>query len=310
MKILVAGATGSVGRSLVPQLLKSNHEVTVLGRDMVKIFKIFGNSVAAVTWSQLKTIDAENFQAIINLTGETISQLRWTEKIKQRIIDSRVHAIKELFAWSENATNKPHLYNASAIGTYGLQTTQDALPPRLTESTVIPFGNPTDFLSFVGQTWETAAQQGNAQNQAVTIMRFGVVLEKDEGILKKLAPAFALGMGSIMGSGQQAFTWIQIDDLVAAIIFLLNHPDITGPVNLCAPECVSQKEFAKTLASVMRKPIFITMPDFLIKILFGQMGAELLLSGQNIYPERLNQSGFNFTYKDISSALKKELGSN
>lgn len=307
MKILVAGATGSVGRSLVPQLLENNHEVTVLGRDTVKISKAFGNSVVGVTWSQLRTITAENFQAIINLTGETISQLRWTEKIKQRIIDSRVLATKELLAWSANATNKPHLYNASAIGTYGLQTTQDTLPPRLTESSVIPFGNPTDFLSYVGQTWETAAQQAKTQNQAVTIMRFGVVLEKNEGILKKLVPAFAFGMGSIMGSGHQAFTWIHIDDLVAAIIFLLNHPEITGPVNFCAPECVSQKEFAKTLASVMQRPLFITMPDFLIKILFGQMGTELLLGGQNIYPERLNQSGFNFTYRNIHSALKQEL---
>jgi uncharacterized protein (TIGR01777 family) len=307
MKILVAGATGAVGSSLVPQLLKNQHEIIVLGRDPAKITRTFNNAVTAITGSQLNTISPEDVDAIINLTGETISQLRWTENIKQRIMDSRILATNNLLAWCASAINKPHLYNASAIGTYGLQATQNALPPRLTESSAIPFGHPTDFLSTVGQAWETAAQQATTQNQAVTIMRFGVVLKKQAGILKKLAPAFALGMGSVMGSGQQAFTWIQIDDLVAAIIFLLNHPEITGAVNLCAPECVSQKQFAKTLANVMRKPLFITMPDFLIKMLFGQMGEELLLGGQNIYPERLLKLGFNFTHSDINSALQQEL---
>ena len=149
--------------------------------------------------------------------------------------------------------------------------------------------NHTDFLSEVGQAWEGATDPAMVKKHPVTLMRFAVVLKRHEGVLKKLELPFSLGLGSRLGDGNQAFTWIHIEDLVQAILFLVKHPEIVGPINLCAPECVSQKTFAASLAKTMHRPLLFSMPASLINLLFGQMGKELLLGGQNIYPERLQK---------------------
>lgn len=304
MNILVTGATGFVGRHLVPVLLREKHRVTIVGRDAHKMQRVYKNSVNGVSWQQLDTLDPDQFDAMINLAGENIAEHRWTEKTKQSIKASRVNATTQLVNWSLKAkNNKPHLYNASAIGVYGLQATSRSLPPVLTEASLIAVDKPTDFLSEVGQVWESATIPANVP---VTLMRFAVVLKRNEGVLKKLQMPFSLGLGTILGSGQQAFSWIHIDDLVRAILFLLAHPDIQGPVNLSAPTCVSQREFATILADAMHRPLFLTMPAFMVNLLFGQMGRELLLGGQHVYPERLEQLGFKFLYPDLPAALAHE----
>jgi uncharacterized protein (TIGR01777 family) len=308
MKLIVTGATGFVGRNLIPALLKKEYEITAIGRNANKIKTIFKENVIALSWNQLDEISPDEYAAVINLSGENIAQHYWTTHSKKIIMESRVNSTKQIVDWCmKSKSKKPHLYNASAIGIYGLQKSADnLLSLPLTESTPISFGNPTDFLSEVGQAWENAAKTHD-NNIAVTYMRFAVILKRGEGILKKLALPFSLGLGSILGNGQQAFSWIQIDDLVKAIIFLIEHPEVIGAVNLSAPECVSQKIFAKTLADAMHRPLFLKMHAFMIKTLFGQMGEELLLGGQNIYPERLNHLGFKFLYPDLRSALLHEM---
>jgi uncharacterized protein (TIGR01777 family) len=307
MKLVICGATGFVGRNLVAALIKEQHDITVVGRTTDKIQKLFNQTVRAVTWDQLSTLIPDDFDAVINLAGETIAQTRWTKQAMQTILTSRVQATQRVVNWClTSRTKKPHIYNASAIGIYGLQSTQATLPIPLTEAYRIPVGAPSDFLSEVGQAWEAAANQATANQHPLTLMRFAVVLKKNEGVLKKLALPFSLGLGSRIGSGDQAFTWIHIDDLVNAILFLLHHPDITGPINVCAPECVSQKTFAQSLATTLHRPLLFSMPAAVVKLLFGQMGEELLLGGQNIYPERLLQSKFNFLYPNLLSALKHE----
>lgn len=307
MKIIISGATGFVGRNLVPALLQNQHEVTVIGRDSKKAKRVFQKDVTCLSWEQLDSISPNTYHAVINLAGENIAERRWSDATKKSIKDSRVNTTKKLVKWLQKTdTNKPHLYNASAIGIYGLQDSGESLPPKLSESVPIDFEKPKDFLSEIGVEWESATNEIAAAGLPVTLMRFAVVLKRGEGMLKKLELPFSLGLGSILGNGHQAVTWIDIDDLVNAILFLLKHPDITGPVNLCAPQAVSQKSFAKSLANTLHRPVFLRMPSAIVNLLFGQMGKELLLGGQNIYPERLLKLGFQFLYPDLDSALQHE----
>jgi uncharacterized protein (TIGR01777 family) len=308
MKMLVAGATGFVGRNLIPALLNQQHQITVIGRSISKIKKAFNETVTGISWDQLNTLLPDEFDVVINLAGENIAKLRWTKTAKETIKNSRIKSTEKIVAWCLQAKNKkPHLYNASAIGIYGLNTSADTV---LTEASTILHGNHDDFLSEVGQAWENAVVPAITHGLPVTLMRFAVVLKRHEGILQQLELPYFFGMGSILGNGKQAFTWIHIHDLVSAIIYLINHPDITGPVNLASPESVSQKHFAELLASTVQRPLFIKMPEGIIKILFGQMGEELLLKGQNVFPERLKISGFEFSYPTLASALTQEWKNN
>ncbi|MEO8402327.1 MAG: TIGR01777 family oxidoreductase [Gammaproteobacteria bacterium] len=308
MNIIITGATGFVGRNLIPVLLKNQHQITIVGRSVHKINNIFKENITRLSWSQLNQISPDDFDVIINLAGENIAQNRWTKRSKKLIKESRVNSTMKIVTWCLTAkTKKPHLYNASAIGIYGLQQSGDNLSFTQTESASISFDKPRDFLSEVGQAWENAAMPAVNANFPVTFMRFAVVLKRHEGILKKLELPFSLGLGSVLGDGQQAFTWIHIDDLIRAILFLIDHPEIIGAVNLSAPECISQKSFSEILAHAMHRPLFLKMPARMIKILFGQMGEELLLGGQNVYPERLKQLGFKFLYPNLHLALAHEM---
>jgi len=307
MKIIICGGTGFIGRNLIPALLKNQHEITVVGRNINKIEQIFKRSINALSWDELNQLNPDEFEAVINLAGHNIADKRWTDKNKKHIKESRVNSTNKIIDWCMTSKKrKIHLYNASAIGTYGLQPIQDTLPPPFNESQQFTLSKPTDFLSDVGHAWENATDKAVASGYPVTLMRFAVVLKRKEGMLKKLELPFSLGLGSILGNGKQALTWIHIDDLVNAILFLLNHPDVTGPVNICAPGCVSQKIFAKTLANIMHRPLILKMPSVVINILFGQMGKELLLGSQNVYPEKLKQLEFDFIFPDLKSALTHE----
>ena len=306
MKILIAGGTGFIGKHLISALLKEENELFVLGRNKEKINRLFNNKVNSLNWSELNNYGPDNFDAVINLTGHNIGASRWTKTAKQLIKNSRLQTTQQLAVWCSQTENPPHLYNASAIGIYGLQPTSAEVPKSLTENTPIQWNQPTDFLSEIGQQWEQAAKSALDANVPVTFMRFAVVLKHNEGALKKIMPAFKFGLGGKLGSGQQAFCWVYIEDLINAILFLLKHPEITGAVNICAPECVTQKQFAQTLGKVLHRPALLTTPAWLLKILFGQMAEELLLSGQCVYPEKLLASGFEFTYPTLEAALRHD----
>jgi uncharacterized protein (TIGR01777 family) len=302
MKIVLTGATGCIGKSLVKKLLEHHHDITVIGRSKEKILKIFPHGISAYSWEELPKLSADTVNAVINLAGENIAAKRWSKQQKQKIIASRTFASKTMLNWCLTAKKcYPHLYNASAIGIYGLQKTTTDLPLKLTEQSIT---TSHDFLSIVGQQWEAAA---STQLFPVTFLRFGIILKRHDGILAKLEPAFRMGMGALLGSGNQILSWIDIDDVTQAILFLLQHPEVTGPVNLCSPEAVSQRQFATTIATCMKKPLLFTLPAFMIKVLFGQMGEELLLNGQNIYPQKLLDLGFQFSYPLLVSSLQKEL---
>lgn len=305
MSILVAGGTGFIGKHLVNALINEEYRVTVLGRSKTKIESFFGKRVQTLAWHDLDAANPEEFSAVINLCGRSISALRWTNVVKQSILSSRIETTSIIARWCAKAQNKPHWYNASAIGIYGLQPTASTLPPRMTEQDKLPI-QPTDFLSAVGIAWENAAKSAVDAHVPITFLRFGVVLKSDGGLLNAMKLPFLFGLGAKMGSGKQAFSWVHLDDAVAAIVFLLKNPTIVGPVNIVAPECVSQNVFAQTLATSLARPYFFGIPQSIIKIILGQMGDELILHGQNVYPALLLKEKFIFQYPVLADALKKE----
>ncbi len=310
MKRIIAGATGFIGQHLVKRWLAAGHEIIVIGRSREKINKLFGTTVKAVTWEELAANGQPiiaGAQAIINLAGENIGAKLWSEQRKQEILLSRTQATATLAELCASlGAQSPGLLNASAIGVYGLQPAIDKqLPPAYDESTTIDFTQTPDFLAQVGRAWELAALPAKTAGVRVIWMRFGVVLAKEGGVLPQLSLPTKLFVGGPIGSGLQAFSWITLNDLCAAIDFLLDNPHISGAINLVAPGCVTQKQLAKALGRIFYRPSFIKTPAFVFKFMFGQMAEELLLSGQNVYPKRLLELGFKFQSPDIESALKK-----
>jgi uncharacterized protein (TIGR01777 family) len=307
VKLLIAGATGFIGHELVAVLVK-NHEVTVIGRDWLKLQQHFTKEVTIVTWSMLSKLQAPSYDLIINLCGHNISASRWNENIKQELISSRVDTSKTLIDWAIEHDAKPRFICANAVGIYGLQKESD--PDFFDEDSPIEFSPPKDFLNEIGLQWQQALQPAIDFGMSVTTLRFGIVLKKDEGMLKKLALSFSLGLGSILGSGKQVLSWIHYADVTAAVQFLIEHPELSGAFNLTSPEPVTQEEFAMTLANVMHRPRFLKIPAWFIKKAFGEMGETLLLNGQRVLPKRLINAGYRFRYPELYEALKHEFDKN
>ncbi|GGI89422.1 TIGR01777 family oxidoreductase [Legionella impletisoli] len=303
MNILIAGGTGLIGTELVNSLLPT-HEITVLTRQKNHVTQTFGDRVTPCTWDELATLDALSFDAVINLAGHNIADSRWTENTKQLIIDSRVNTNALLINWLIESQAKPHFYSANAVGIYGAQEGDDL--KTFDEETPIPFDKPIDFLSEVGILWQQSLEPAIQYGMPVTITRFGVVLKQGNGMLGKLAPTFKLGLGSIISDGKQVISWVHIDDVVRGYHFLLNNPNLVGPFNLTSPNPVSQREFAKTFAHVLHRPLFLKTPAFVIRTLFGEMGEYLINRGQRVVPKRLLEAGFEFKYPTIQQALEEE----
>ncbi|STX27844.1 nucleoside-diphosphate sugar epimerase [Legionella beliardensis] len=303
MNILIAGASGFIGRHLVTAL-HAKYNITVLGRDKFKLKQAFPKTLTYLTWDELSQTSAQQYDIIINLCGHNIAASRWTNQVKQKIISSRVRTTTALIDWILATNAKPRLFVANAVGIYGTQNNDDAT--AFDEDSFIDMKHPRDFLSEVGIAWQQALQAAITHELKPVIMRFGVVLQKGEGILKKLDLSFKLGLGGIIGSGQQVISWVHIDDVIAAFLFLIEHPTLQGAFNITSPNPVKQKEFAKALAKSMHRPLLLTMPAFMIKALFGEMGEYLLLRGQRVLPKRLLAAGFNFSHPYIDEALQAD----
>lgn len=303
MNILIAGASGFIGQALVHSL-QAHHDLTVLGRDESKLQKIFGTSIKTTTWDMLDSLAANEYQVVINLCGHNIAASRWNDDVKARLIESRVQTNATLISWILKQSATPHFYSASAIGIYGLQSISDQ--SAFDEDSPVDNQPPKDFLNEIGIRWENALKPAIEAGVPVTITRFGVVLQKKQGMLKKMVPAFYLGLGSIIGDGRQIISWVHIDDVTRAYQFLLNNPELTGSFNLTSPNPVSQAEFAKILASTLRRPLFLKTPAFIIRALFGEMGECLLLNGQRVKPKRLTEQGYHFKYATLETALEHE----
>lgn len=296
MKVLISGSHGLVGRALTRSLETQGHEVFRLVRHLP-------GSESEVEWNperySIAIARLEGFNAVVHLAGESIAEGRWTEEKKQRIRDSRVKGTKLLSDALANLERPPKsLICASAIGYYG-----DRGDELLMEESAP--GN--DFLANVCVEWEQATQEAAEKGIRVVNARFGIILSKDGGALTKMLTPFRLGIGGRVGSGKQWMSWIALDDVIGAIEYVLANESLRGPVNYVAPNPVRNSEFTKTLGKIISRPTLFPIPEFGVRLAFGEMADALLLSSQRVEPQRLNKAGFQFQYTQLESALSHVL---
>ncbi|MGH7785834.1 MAG: TIGR01777 family oxidoreductase [Candidatus Binatia bacterium] len=298
MKVLVSGASGLIGRALVPLLTTGGHQVVRLVRNGDK------RSAGTVQWDPAAgTIDAaglEGLDAVVHLAGENIASGRWTAAKKARIHDSRIDGTKLLVGALVGLRKPPTtLLAASAIGYYGNRE-QDVVD----EDSAPGAG----FLADVCREWEAACQPAAARGIRVVNLRTGVVLAGHGGALATMLPPFKLGLGGTLGSGEQYMSWVALDDVAGAILHALTTTSLSGPVNLVAPNPVTNRTFTKTLGQVLSRPAVVPVPALAVKLLFGEMGEELLLASTRVEPHRLQQSDYPFRFPELEETLRHVLG--
>lgn len=299
--IAVTGSTGTVGSALCESLRGGGHRVIQLVRQLVR-----GESSPArdqVRWNPMGSWDAaslEGIDAVVHLAGENIASGRWTPQRKRAIMESRAVGTRCLCEVIARLAKPPAVFVcASGVGYYG-----DRQPPKVDESA----GPGSGFLAAVTKEWEAALVPVEQGGIRTVRMRIGVVVSAHGGVIARLRLPFLLCAGGPVGSGRQGMSWIHLDDLTAAIQFVIERDSIRGPVNAVAPGALSQREFARALARVLRRPSVAPFPAPLVRLIFGEMGSELLLQGQFVEPAVLLRSGFRFNYPTIDGALQFELG--
>ena len=295
-RLLITGGSGFIGSRLVPVLLDQGHVVTVLTRNPDKTALHFNHAVTTIEQLNLLN-DTDVFDVAINLAGQGITDKRWTPGIKKQLRDSRILTTEKLISYLQAAKKKPEcLISGSAIGYYGNQG------EKLINEQI---SGDNSFSSKLCFDWEHEAQQAEALGIRTCYLRTGIVLGKKGGALCKMLPAFKLGLGGPMGSGRQWMSWIHIDDLIGIILHVINNKDIKGAINGSAPNPVTNKVFSSTLARVLKRPAFLPMPAFVLKLMLGQMAEELLLSGQRVIPKKILDAGYEFKYAELENALSE-----
>jgi uncharacterized protein len=294
MKILVSGSHGLVGTALVESLTADGHEVVRL----VRGGRNFGTP--QVEWDldrgRIDEQQLEGIQAVIHLAGESIASSRWTEQKKHEIRESRVYGTTLLSETIAELSQPPSVFLcASAIGYYG-----DRGDELLTETSSA--GN--DFLASVCVDWEQATRAASEKGIRTVNTRFGIILDRHGGALEKMLLPFRMGIGGRIGNGRQWMSWIALEDVVGALKFLMLDHDVSGPVNLVAPNPVTNAEFTKTLGRVLSRPTFFPVPEFGVRLAFGEMGDALLLSSQRVEPSVLEDNGFPFYWPSLEPALR------
>ncbi|MCO4205061.1 TIGR01777 family oxidoreductase [Aeromonas taiwanensis] len=293
MKILITGGTGFIGRRLVAHL-KVAHEVVVLTRQGSAAYELLGHDITLL--DSLDRLDHLNdVDIVINLAGEPIAAGRWSDARKQLLCNSRWLLTEQLVDLVKLSSTPPKLLlNASAIGWYGRQ---DDTP--LDEQCQTPHD---EFTHRLCQQWEQLALQARSPQTRVCILRIGLVLGMEGGALPRMLPPYRLGLGGPMGSGSQVMSWIHVQDLVRAMLFLIEHGESDGIFNGTAPQPVSNRQFSQALAATLHRPHLFFVPAPLLRLLMGE-AADLLLTGQRVLPVRLQQAGFHFTYPALPEAL-------
>ncbi len=294
MKVAITGATGFVGSKLVKKLLAQGDQVLVLTRNASKAQAQFPQA-EVVQYRPLETGDwqksIEGCNAVVNLAGEPIAEKKWTAEQKKIILESRELGTQKIVEAIEQANNKPQvLISASAIGYYGVSETASF-------DEASPAGN--DFLAEICQKWEAAAKTASIRT---VVLRFGIVLGNG-GALAKMLPAFKMFMGGPIGTGNQWFSWIQVDDVVAMILAGLKDASMTGTFNATAPQPVKMKDLCGQLGAVMARPSWMPVPGFVLETMLGE-GATVVLDGQQVLPKGLLDRGFKFQYPELPAALR------
>ena len=300
MRVVVAGGTGFIGRALCERLANAGHAITALTRDPEQARSKVYHAVQIVPWQGFRGQSEELSKAldgsdvVINLAGAPIAAGRWTPQVRELLRKSREGTTTAIVTTLAKLKARPvMLINASAIGFYG---------PRGDEELTEEASSGDGFLASLCREWEGAALAAERLGVRVATPRFGVVLGRDGGALARMLPVFRLGLGGPLGDGRQWMSWIHRDDLVELLIFLMDHA-VSGPVNATAPHPVTNGEFSKTLGQTLGRPAFLRTPGFVMKLAFGDMANELLLTGQRVIPHKAHSLGFHFRFPFIAGAL-------
>lgn len=294
MNILISGGTGFIGTALCSHLLRDGHNVVIKTRHS----ELLDSKIKGI--SKLSDIAAdEKFDVVVNLAGEPIANKRWSENQKRKILESRLAVTEEFISFFREAANKPALFiSGSAIGYYGTGATDEVIDEDCSGD--------DSFSSELCTKWEQSALQAESLGIRTCILRIGIVLGKG-GALEKMIPPFKLGLGGKIGTGKQWMSWIHLSDLIGIIDYCINDESLKGPINCTAPYPVINAFFTEVLGQLLKRPTVFHMPAVVIKILWGEMGKELLLAGKKVLPFKIQKAGYHFSYERIEVALSEVL---
>lgn len=298
MKVGITGGSGFVGKKLAELLLENGHEVYILTRGHAKK----ENGMTFVKWlgeDDAPEKELDSIDAWVNLAGKSINDGRWSETHKKEVVDSRMLATEELIRIIKAVSYKPTvLVNASAIGIYPASTTASYTETSTEKA--------TDFLGETVQKWEGVANRAEEAGVRTVLARFGVILG-DEGALPLMTLPYKLFVGGTVGSGRQWVSWVHVDDVARAILYAIITSSLNGPINVTAPNPLRMKDFGRAIGEVLRRPHFLSVPSFMMKLLLGEKST-IVLEGQNVLPQALLGSGFNYKYPKAEEALKDIMG--
>lgn len=286
MLVAITGASGLVGTALQARLKAEGHAVRPLSRGPGKDWD------PETGW--IRPAVLEGVEAVVHLAGASIGEGRWSAKRKRELVDSRVDSTRLLITAMSGLVRPPALISASAIGYYGNRG--DAI---LDETSAKGEG----FLAGVVEQWESEVVKAEAIGARTVRLRFGVVLAKDGGALKRMALPFKFGLGGRLGSGKQWFSWVTLHDLTRAITTAITDESMSGVYNVTAPEPVTNRDLTKALAKAVHRPAIFPVPPFALRLLLGEAADELLLYSQRVLPRRLVEAGFTFDHTDVGEAL-------
>ncbi|HQU84589.1 MAG TPA: TIGR01777 family oxidoreductase [Pyrinomonadaceae bacterium] len=294
MKILITGASGLLGENLQKSFLAKGHELLLATRHKPEndnqIYWNIEKGFRDEDFAKLETLDA-----VVHLAGETITG-RWSEEKKKKIRDSRVFGTRSLVDAFSKLAHKPKVFvSASAIGFYG-----DRNDEELTESSAVG----DTFLAKTCAEWEAEARRAEDLGIRTVLVRTGIVLAKEGGALGQMLTPFKFGVGGVVGSGKQWMSWISLEDEIEIFNFALENESVRGAINATAPHPVTNEEFTKTLGEVISRPTILPLPEFAVKLVFGEMGDALLLDSTKVLPKRLKDYGFNFKFENLKDALE------
>jgi uncharacterized protein (TIGR01777 family) len=303
MKVAVTGATGFIGRHLTESLIERGDEVLALTRNPQRAAKVLPPQALTVPWRpgdpEGPVIDLGDCDAVVNLAGENLSAGRWTRRRREALLQSRLDGIRSIAEALHGLSGKPvTLIQASAVGFYGPRGDE-----TLSEASVAGNG----YLSEIAERCENHASLLAGAAVRVVSIRTGIVLGREAGLLPLLFTPLRLGFGGFPGHGDQWISWIHVEDEVRAISHLLGHGDLNGPFNLCAPEPLPMRDFVRLGGKLLHRPVWFPLPASLLRIIFGEMADEALLTGQRVLPSKLMEAGFVFSYPTAESAMRNLL---
>ncbi len=293
--ILITGGSGFIGRHFCQQACQLGWQITVLSRNAKAAAKRLPEAVTII--ESLENIPPQQqIDAVLNLAGQPLADGRWTQARKQVFYSSRIGTTEQLYHFFCARQQKPEvLISGSAIGFYGAGNADNQPVDESANSR-------NNFSHQLCSSWEQSAAKFEQLGTRVVCLRTGIVLG-EEGALAKMLPAFKLALGGPMGDGKQWMPWIHIADMVALILHCIDSPNLSGAVNATAPNPVTNREFSVLLGQALSRPAIFTMPAPIVKLLFGEMGEELLLQGQKVVPRKLQDSGYKFQYAQLQHAL-------